>query len=250
MDTRSITNRMVAEMTEMRKVIVNGEFEITLPEHRAARPDWYQPHGWEKPRLKHMSENISSGDVMYYVGAEEGEFAALCQMWGAEVVVFEPNPKVWSHFPLLWSANNLDLPIVCIPGFASDKINSLSRIYYNEWPPEVNDVIEAAHGFKELYLEGETYGQITIDSCVYDHGIKAPTAISLDVEGSEWRVLGGAERVLREHKPKIWLSGHPEFMLQQWNESLYNLRQWIKGLGYTEIILDYQHEVHLYYESI
>ena len=237
-------------MTEMRKVIINGEFEITLPEHRAARPDWYQPHGWEKPRLKHMSKNISSGDVMYYVGAEEGEFAALCQMWGAEVVVFEPNPKVWSHFPLLWSANNLDLPIVCIPGFASDKINSLSRIYYNEWPPEVNDVIKAAHGFKELYLEGETYGQITIDSCVYDHGIKAPTAISLDVEGSEWRVLGGAERVLREHKPKVWLSGHPEFMLQQWNESLYNLRQWIKGLGYTEIILDYQHEVHLYYESI
>ena len=250
MDTKSITNGMVAEMTEMKKVIINGEFEITLPEHRAARPDWYQPHGWEKPRLRHMSENISSGDVMYYVGAEEGEFAVLCQMWGAEVVVFEPNPKVWSHFPLLWSANNLDLPLACIPGFASDKINNLSRIYYNEWPPEVNNVIEAAHGFKELYLEGESYGQITIDSCVYDHGIKPPTAISLDVEGSEWRVLGGAEKVLREHKPKIWLSGHPEFMLQQWNESLYNLRQWIKGLGYTEIILDYQHEVHLYYESI
>ena len=250
MDTKSIINRLVAEMTEMKKVIVNGEFEITLPDHRAARPEWYEPKGWEKPRLRHMSENISSGDVMYYVGAEEGEFAALCQMWGAEVVVFEPNPKVWSHFPLLWSANNLDLPIVCIPGFASDKINNLSRIYYNEWPPEVNDVIEAAHGFKELYLEGESYGQITIDSCVYDHGIKPPTAISLDVEGSEWRVLGGAEKVLREHKPKIWLSGHPEFMLQQWNESLYNLRQWIKGLGYTEIILDYQHEVHLYYESI
>jgi FkbM family methyltransferase len=249
MDTKGFTNGMVAKMTEMRTVIINDEFEITLPEHRAARPDWYHPHGWEKPRLKHMSEHISSEDVMYYVGAEEGEFAALCQMWGAEVVVFEPNPKVWSHFPLLWSANNLDLPLACIPGFASDKINNLSRIYYNEWPPEVNDVIEAAHGFKELYLEGETYGQITIDSCVYDHGIKPPTAISLDVEGSEWRVLGGAEKVLREHKPRIWLSGHPEFMLQQWNESLYNLRQWIKGLGYTETILDYQHEVHLYYES-
>jgi FkbM family methyltransferase len=249
MDARSTTKRMANKMTEMKKVVVNGEFEITLPEHRAARPDWYQPHGWEKPRLKHMSQNISSDDVMYYVGAEEGEFAALCQMWGAEVVLFEPNPKVWLHFPLLWSANNLELPLVCIPGFASDKINNLSRIYYNEWPPEVNDVIEAAHGFKELYLEGDTYGQITIDSCVYDHGIKPPTAISLDVEGSEWRVLGGAEKVLREYKPKIWLSGHPEFMLQQWDESLYNLRQWIKGLGYTEMILDYQHEVHLFYEA-
>jgi len=250
MDAKGITNRMVAEMTEMRKVIINGEFEITLPEHRAARPDWYQPHGWEKPRIKSMHNNIGKGDVVYYVGAEEGEFPALCQMWGAEVVLFEPNPKVWSHFPATWTANNLELPMACIPGFASDKINDLARIYYNEWPPEVNDVIEAAHGFKELYLEGDAYGQITIDSCVYDHGIKPPTAISLDVEGSEWRVLGGAEMVLREHKPKIWLSGHPEFMLQQWDESLYNLRQWIKELGYTEIILDYQHEVHLFYESI
>jgi FkbM family methyltransferase len=236
-------------MTEMVKTTLNGEFEITIPKHRADRPEWYQPNGWEKPRLKSMHNHIKTGDIVYYVGAEEGEFPALCQMWGAEVVLFEPNPKVWSHFPITWSANNLKTPMACIPGFASDKINNLSRIYYNEWPPEVNNVIEAAHGFKELYLEGDAYGQITIDSCVYEHGIKPPTAISLDVEGSEWRVLGGAERVLREYKPKIWLSGHPEFMLQQWNESLYNLRQWIKGFGYKEIILDYQHEVHLYYES-
>jgi FkbM family methyltransferase len=171
-------------------------------------------------------------------------------MWGSEVVLFEPNPKVWSHFPLLWNANNLELPLVCIPGFASDKINNLSRIYYNEWPPEVNNEIQAAHGFKELYLEGDTYGQITIDSCVYDHGIKPPTAISLDVEGSEGRVLRGAEGVLKEFKPKIWLSGHPEFMMQQWNEYLYDLRFWLWGLGYKETLLDYQHEVHLYYESI
>jgi FkbM family methyltransferase len=232
----------------MIKATINGEFEIILPKHRADRPDWYQPHGWEKLRLKSMHENISSEDVVYYVGAEEGEFPALCQMWGAEVVLFEPNPKVWSHFPITWSANNLKIPMVCVPGFASDKINNLARIYYNEWPPEVDNIIEAAHGFKELYLEGETYGQITIDSCVYDHNIKPPTAISLDVEGSEWRVLGGAERTIREHKPKIWLSGHPEFMLQQWNESLHDLRQWIKGFGYKETLLDYQHEVHLFYE--
>ena len=236
-------------MTEMIKATLNGEFEMVLPKHRADRPEWHSDAGWEKLRLKSMHNHIGNGDVVYYVGAEEGEFPALCQMWGAEIVLFEPNPKVWSHLPLTWTSNNLELPMACIPGFASDKVNNLSHIYYNEWPPEAYDIIETAHGFKELYLEGDNYGQITIDSCVYDHGIKPPTAISLDVEGSEWRVLGGAEKVLREHKPKIWLSGHPEFMLQQWDESLYNLRQWIKGLGYTETILDYQHEVHLYYES-
>jgi len=235
-------------MTEMVKTILNGEFEIVLPKHRADRPEWHRESGWEKLRLKSMHNNIGKGDVVYYVGSEQGEFPALCQMWGAEVVLFEPNPKVWSHLPLTWTSNNLELPMACIPGFASNKINNLARVYFNQWPPEVNNEIKAAHGFKELYLEGDTYGQITIDSCVYDHKIKPPTVISLDVEGSEWRVLEGAEKALREHKPKIWLSGHPEFMLQQWNESLYNLRQWIKGLGYQETLLDYQHEVHLFYE--
>ena len=235
-------------MTEMIKTILNGEFEIVLPKHRADRPEWHSEAGWEKIRLKSMHNHIGKDDVVYYVGSEQGEFPALCQMWGAEVVLFEPNPKVWSHLPLTWTSNNLKLPMACIPGFASNKINNLARVYFNQWPPEVDNEIKAAHGFKELYLEGDTYGQITIDSCVYDHKIKPPTAISLDVEGSEWRVLEGAERALREHKPKIWLSGHPEFMLQQWNESLYNLRQWIKGLGYQETLLDYQHEVHLFYE--
>ena len=237
-------------MTEMRKVIINGEFEITLPEHRAARPDWYQPHGWEKPRLKSMHENIGKGDVVYYVGAEEGEMPALCQMWGAEVVLFEPNPKVWSHFPLLWSANNLEKPIACIPGFASDQDNKLARIYYNEFPPEADAPIEAAHGFKELQYEANKYGQTKIDTLVYEKGLKPPTVISLDVEGSEWRVLGGAEKVMREFRPKIWLSGHPEFMMMYWKEYLYDLRQFIKGIGYIEHLIDYQHEVHLYYESI
>ena len=235
-------------MTEMIKTILNGEFEIVLPKHRADRPEWHSEAGWEKLRLKSMNEHIGKKDVVYYVGAEEGEFPALCQMWGAEVLLFEPNPKVWSHLPKTWSANKLKLPMVCIPGFASDKTNDLVRVYYNEWPPEANNEIEAAHGFKELYIEGDNYGQTTIDHCVYNLLIKPPTAICLDVEGSEWRVLGGAERAIRQYKPKIWLSGHPEFMLQQWDESLYNLRQWIKGFGYKETLLDYQHEVHLFYE--
>jgi FkbM family methyltransferase len=236
-------------MTEMVKAILNGEWEMVLPKHRAERPEWYTEKGWEKPRLKSMHDGLGKGDVIYYVGAEEGEMPALCQTWGAEVVLFEPNPKVWSHMPAVWEANNLELPLACIPGFASDEINSLARVYNNEFPPEANYKIEAAHGFKELYLEGDNYGQITIDSCVYDHGIKPPTAITIDVEGSEWKVLGGAHHVLKNYKPKIWLSGHPEFMFHQYGKYLAELRHWLRDeFGYEETLIDYQHEAHLYYE--
>lgn len=235
-------------MTEMVKSFINNEFEIVLPKHRADRPEWYTESGWEKSRLNSMHKNISVGDVVYYVGAEEGEMPALCQMWGAEVVLFEPNPKVWSHFPLLWNANNLLPPLVCIPGFASNKDNKLARIYYNEFPPESNSPIDSAHGFKELQYEADKYGQTKIDTLVYKKNVKPPTGISIDVEGSEFRVIEGAEQTLKEYRPKIWLSGHPEFMMLYWKEYLYDLRNYIKDIGYKENILDYQHEVHLYYE--
>jgi hypothetical protein len=36
--------------------------------------------------------------------------------------------------------------------------------------------------------------------------------------------------------------------MMYWKEYLYDLRQFIKGIGYTETLIDYQHEVHLFYE--
>jgi FkbM family methyltransferase len=235
-------------MTEMVEVVINGEFKIVLPQHRADRSEWYEPEGWEKIRTKSMFDNIGKGDVVYYVGAEEGEFPALCQLWGARVVLFEPNPQVWSHYPILWSANKLEPPIATVAAFASDINNNKSEIYLNGFPPVSSEDLNKEHGFKELYLEGDSYGQIRIDDLVYVNKLEAPTAISIDVEGSEWKVLKGAERVLREYKPKIWLSGHPEFMFYQFGEYLSEVRHWIKTLGYKETLLDYQHEVHLFYE--
>ena len=34
-------------MTEMVEVVINGEFKIVLPQHRADRSEWYEPEGWE-----------------------------------------------------------------------------------------------------------------------------------------------------------------------------------------------------------
>ena len=81
MDTKSPISKVVGKMTEMIKAKLNGEFEMILPKHRADRPEWYTDKGWERKRLESMHKNIGSGDVVYYVGGEEGEMVALCQIW-------------------------------------------------------------------------------------------------------------------------------------------------------------------------
>ena len=39
----------------MVEVVINGEFKIVLPQHRADRSEWYEPEGWEKIRTKSMA---------------------------------------------------------------------------------------------------------------------------------------------------------------------------------------------------
>ena len=247
-------------MVKMVDTLINGKFKIKLPEHRAARPEWYTEQGWEKKRLESMHEHIGKGDVVYYVGAELGEMPALCQMWGAEVVLYEPNHKAWPVIKAVWKANKLKRPLGLLAGFASSVEKQIPKNPDKElyegigwangkdtWPIFSQGKIVKAHGFSELYLEADGLPQYKIDNTA--KRLKPPTAIILDVEGSEWKVLRGAEQTIRNHKPKIWLSGHPEFMFHQYKEYLTDLRNWIKAFGYKETLLDYQHEVHLFYEK-
>lgn len=240
-------------MAEMVKCKLNGKWEIILPKHRALRPEWYTETGWEKKRLEHMHDEIKRQikegitPKVYYVGAEEGEMAALCRMWGANGLLVEPNERVLPNIKAIWEANNL-LPWEALIGFMGSKATAkpdwskATQALKNIQGEVIHD-----HGFKELRDPGNIpiYKIDDLNSV----GFVSPTIISLDVEGSEWEVLRGAEQTLKTFKPKIYLSLHNEFMLTQYNQWAAELRKWLIDMGYKETLIDYPlHEVHLYYE--
>lgn len=241
------------KMTDMIPVKINGQWDIILPRHRAERPEWFTKQGWEKARLQSLHDVIgakhSYDPTVYYVGSEEAEMPALCQMWGSKVILFEPNPKVWSNAKAIWDANLLDEPIT-FQGFCSNetRIIDIPNGLQHGFPRCADDEIIAAHGFKELDKEAANYNQIKIDDISHIHN---PDILAIDVEGSEGHVLRGAEQTLRKLRPRIYLSLHPEFMIMQYGEHAAELRKWIMDLGYKEILLDFAlHETHLLYEPI
>jgi len=231
---------------EMKKVTINGEFEIILPKHRADRPEWYTEKGWEKARLQSMHTNLGDGDTIFYVGSEEGEMPALCQMWGARVVMFEPNDLVWPNAAVIWSANKLKAPLAVISGFAANETSEQVPVIRDGFPESARGKVISDHGFKELAFPG-SIPMIKIDDLVESQPNMQPSALSIDVEGSEWEVLQGAQKTIESLKPKIWLSVHPEFMFDKYKKYSYEVRQWITDRGYVEHYLDYQHEAHFYY---
>lgn len=220
------------------KTRINNKWDVYLPEHRAIRPEWPT---WEFERLKSMSEHLGPKDTVVYVGAEEGDMCALCAMWGAEIVMIEPNDRVWPNIKLIWAANRLNTPWTFC-GFAGSE-NKNGKVIRG-FPECAEGEVIGDHGFKTI-KEYPDISQIRIDD------IDLPvTAISIDVEGSERRVIEGALETLKTKRPKIWLSGHPEFMYAQYGEYLTELRGLIKSFVYKETLLAYEHEVHFFYEPL
>lgn len=246
---------------KMVKATLNGEHEIILPDHRAERPHWYTEEGWEKPRLKALKAEIEFqigqgiDPIVYYVGAEEGEMPALCQMWGAKVVMFEPNPLVLPNVKAIWDANKLEKPLGLFVGFASSRTedhpanqNPLAVGFTEDWPEAAYGPVIGNHGFKELYQEADAFPQIRLDDVA--KVLPPPTIISFDVEGSEWEVMKGADGIMAAYHPTIFASISPEFMFHQFGQYSTDFRGWLKNFSYREQILDYQHELHTMYTPI
>lgn len=229
---------------------INGRWNLLLPEHRAHRPEW---PWWEATRLAAMSHFIGNGDVVYDIGAEEGDFPALFAQWGAEVVLVEPNPKVWPNIKAIFEANLLtDRILGGFVGFASDHCAeptgdgfSIKEASFGagQLPYCSFDEVIGNHGFRHLAQEIDTTPQITIDQLAYDVD-RIPTHITMDIEGSELVALRGAVHVMSEFRPYVWVSVHPDPLKDFYCQDPGEVYDLMESLRYKRIFLTFDHESH------
>lgn len=225
----------------------NGTYPIKMPEQRAEALALNGATGWEKQRIDSMHKTIKKGDVVYYVGAEQGDIPALLATWGAQLVIVEASDLMWGNIKTMFECNDVK-PLEIFRGFASNKTTGTPN---RQERLDFYDTIESGWkkdpGFYELHAS-KNVKETKIDDLVAS-GTPPPDMITMDVEGSEFEVLKGAEQTIKKHKPDIYLSLHPEFLIMYWNKYSREVRNWIMDRGYSEKLLAYEHEVHLYYEA-
>jgi FkbM family methyltransferase len=223
----------------MKRVLINGRWPLNLPDHRADRPEW--PY-WEATRLAAMHHAIQPGDVVYDIGAEAGDFPALFATWGAQVVMIEPNPKVWPTIRAVWEGNDL-APLGTFEGMVSDTANCSPANWICEgYIPTVayREPFTEAHGFHHIGEHDDP--TTTLDELVYY--FSWPDVVTMDVEGGEGHVIRGAKRTLTEIKPMVFMSIHPQFMADLYGESPDEIHETMKGYGYHGRFLGEDHEMH------
>jgi len=242
---------------------INKKYKINLLKHRA---DFYRDRIWEKERLDSMHKHLNKHDVMYYIGAEQGEMPALCQMWGTQVYLFEPNYSAWRSIYETWKINKLDRPKGLFAmfvgqetelepknpdkdfvGYKGWELETDVNSKFNNWPKHAQFDLTEESKFSELHNEPDGLPIVCIDD-VAAHAERGPTAMSIDVEGSEFEVLKGAENTLLTYKPKIWLSIHPTFLKDYWKTTENQVLKYLVDIGYDYTLLADEHEKHYFLE--
>lgn len=223
----------------MIETTINGRWSLKLPEHRAARPEWAT--GWEPERISSMHDHLGPGDVVYDVGAEEGDMPGLWASWGCQVGMFEPNARVWPNIRVIWEGNELPPPLFAFPGFAADHDSPQLDYGAGGWPDSAYGPVIGDHGFCNL-CERPDIQRVSIDTMSKRHA--PPTGITIDVEGAELRVLTGARRTLQNHRPRVWVSIHPQFMDDTHGDTPEELQAFMSELGYEAEHLATDHEEH------
>lgn len=246
-------------------VMVNDRWPLWMAPHRAARPEWSTPpHYWEGKRLNWMRSEIgrlASGrtydmgkwtqgpnrrPVVWDIGAEEGDMPALYASWGADVVLVEPNPKVWPCIAYHWRVNDLPDPLGCYVGLVGSECSDVPDVVRSvgwAWPPCADGPMYPAHGFHHLMDYATVDTVLTLDEML---GLfPTPDVITADIEGGEGHMLAGAERMLSEVRPVWFLSVHPTFMIEMYGQNpSEHVHDVFARHGYTAEFIEDRHEQH------
>lgn len=228
----------------MRKVRFSSGHEIYVHDHRAVKHDFST---WESCFINVLMSRVQPGDVVFDVGAEEGEFSALVAsvVGGGNVHMFEPSPWYWPNIKGVWEANGLASPGGCFAGFAgTDELaRGDSSAPGLTWPDEANGPVCKESGFCFIH-ERPDIPATSIYRWAHFTGI-SPSIVMMDVEGAELLVLRGMGPLLRDRVPNyIFVSVHSAEVLAGYNSTHKNLFDFMSRCGYSATLLGVDHEEH------
>jgi len=134
--------------------------------------------------LSIVHELVRPGITVWDIGANVGLFAFAAASLGATVLAVEPDP--WLSSLLRRSTVLNRLPVTVISAAVSDS-QGLAKLYFSDDGRASNSLI--GDGSSQTVLT------VTLDWLL--NYFSAPQVLKIDVEGSEYSVLKGSERVLQ-----------------------------------------------------
>lgn len=191
---------------------------LRVLEHRARAHDFAT---WEAEALRAICAVIKPGSVVLDVGAEEGEFSALYGLIAGpeNVHLFEPTPSVWPNIRAVWEANHTAPPGGAFAGFVGRTCDARHlRASLDVWPACSAGPLQHDSRFS-VTTERPDIPATSLD--LWRVGLRTRCAakridvVACDVEGAEVLVIDGAQTVLNDDRPDVFVSVHPADFIER-----------------------------------
>jgi FkbM family methyltransferase len=155
----------------------------------------------EQSLIRFFIKNFKSNDIFYDIGTNYGFYTALAQefIYEGEIHSFEPNTHVFKYLQQL--EENYDNTL--LNKLACSDVNDEVTFFdgYSKHKSGKSTLMSEVAEKNHMQTQEVVVKATTLDDYTERH--KIPTIIKIDVEGSEYKVLNGAKKTLREHSPVI-----------------------------------------------
>lgn len=149
---------------------------------------------------------LSASDVFYDLGAAEGRFSLYAASRGMTVVAFEPEKRNYEVFLENMKINQQAAKHIHLYNLAVGAKNEISTINIGQpWAGGHQKVVATAAGRVDLnfnFSESQAITVVTLDEYIQTENIPFPTAIKVDIDGSEVPFMNGAKKTLSDPRVK------------------------------------------------
>lgn len=179
----------------------------------------------QKAEFEVIRQHLQPGDIACDIGASKGSFTYWLSRWcrDGRVIAFEPQPELARAL-----ANDCQ-------SIGLSNVNVIAKGVYSHsgnrdlFVPEGH---RPGASFTHIAKEAESFTTLNVPVARLDEYFDPSDRIALlkiDVEGAEFGVLKGAERILRQHTPLLVLECENRHLPSGNMEDLFS---YLKGLGY------------------
>lgn len=224
------------------------EYTFDLPRPLA---DWDVWDYWERERFHSMRDHLKPGMALFDVGTEQGwcNLIYASMVGPGSMVLIEPTKEFWPNIKATWERNYETAPALMYSGLLSDKTTDQTWQWpgWRVWPECASGDLIDRNKYQYIHEHSGDVPEMRLDDLYLRSGI-VPAAITMDVEGAELLVLRGAQHVLREYHPLVWISIHPDLGERDYGVKPAQVHAFMESFGYTGTHLADDHESHWFFQ--
>lgn len=169
--------------------------------------NWSEGHNKGFTKLLDISKNKK---VVFDIGAHIGLCTLPLSRLASQVVSFEASPKNIKYLNKHLKINNT-VNVNVVPYLVGKENISDINFYDVDDGSGIPSIANLNLKKKNVIINKIKVNQIFLDEFVNKKSI-IPDVLKIDVEGAEFNVLDGATNILKEYRPKIIISLHPEHL--------------------------------------